>query len=215
MKDLILLPLSQLVEDPENARVHGDRNLSVIAESLKTNDQYAPLVIQKSTMRIVVGNGRYRAMRMMGWTEAWCVVKELNNEQARRLSLIDNRSAELASWDDRALATALKQLDSNISLNELGWSDSELSMLFDKAFPPAAKPGKDKPKEGGGKSGTAPPAGDPSQKGGRFILVYADDEQKEFWMTLVGLDGNRVVYTTEDVKSEEGEGAAADGQVKA
>ena len=52
------IPLASLHNDPANARQHGERNLQAITDSLARFGQVEPVVIQRSTQRVVGGNGR-------------------------------------------------------------------------------------------------------------------------------------------------------------
>lgn len=63
--------LDELETDPINARKHSNRNIEEIARSLREFGQHAPLVVQKGTNKIIVGNGRYEAMQMLGWDKAY------------------------------------------------------------------------------------------------------------------------------------------------
>jgi len=122
------VPLDQLKPDPANARKHSDRNIEEIIRSLKEFGQHAPLVVQKGTNRIIVGNGRYEAMQMLGWDKAYVVYVDDDNVTAVRRALADNRTAELAEWDDEALVELLSNLGDNIDVP--GWNERELSRLL-------------------------------------------------------------------------------------
>jgi ParB-like chromosome segregation protein Spo0J len=56
------VPLTELHADAANARTHGDKNLEAIRASLLQFGQAEPLVVQKSTGRVVGGNGRLVVM---------------------------------------------------------------------------------------------------------------------------------------------------------
>ena len=53
--------LSELVPDPANARAHNERNLDAIRASLARFGQAEPLVVQRSTRRVIGGHGRLAA----------------------------------------------------------------------------------------------------------------------------------------------------------
>src|SRR5882724_7378119 len=61
--------LSDLHTDPANARRHDARNLAAIADSIKTFGQVEPLVVQKSTGKVIGGNGRLEVLRKAGAVE--------------------------------------------------------------------------------------------------------------------------------------------------
>ena len=103
LRDFKILPLEALHEDPANARKHGPKNLEAIRGSLLEFGQVEPLVIQKSTRKMIGGNGRLGVMRDLGWTEAKVFEVDCDNAQAVALGIALNRSAELAEWDQDAL----------------------------------------------------------------------------------------------------------------
>src|SRR3954469_23983664 len=102
--------LSELHTDPANARRHDERNLAAIADSIRTFGQVEPLVVQKSTGKVIGGNGRLEVLRKAGATECDVVEVDVNDTQAAALAIALNRTAELASWDDESLAAILKSL---------------------------------------------------------------------------------------------------------
>ena len=117
--------LKDLVPDSANARLHSERNLREIARSLAEFGQHAPLVVQRSTNRILVGNGRYEAMLSLGWEDCLVHYVDDDNVMAVRRALADNRTAELAEWDHETLARLIEEIDAEIP----GWTDEELKAL--------------------------------------------------------------------------------------
>jgi len=101
-----------LVLDPRNARKHGRRNLEAIQASLSQFGQRRPLVVT-GEMTVVAGNGTLEAARALGWADIAVTVvpSEWSAEQARAYALADNRTAELASWDEDVLLESLSELD--------------------------------------------------------------------------------------------------------
>ncbi|NOT01779.1 MAG: ParB N-terminal domain-containing protein, partial [Phycisphaerales bacterium] len=124
--------IDEIHTDPTNARRHGEKNLDAIGASIRTFGQVEPLVIQKSSGRVIGGNGRLEVLRRGGAAECDVVEVDLDDTQARALSLALNRTSELAEWDDDALASALSYLKlENVDLGSLGFDDVDLSELLD------------------------------------------------------------------------------------
>jgi len=116
------LSIAQLSLDPQNARKHSQRNLDAIAASLDKFGQRKPIVIHKGV--ILAGNGTVEAAKSLGWTDidAVEVPSEWDDETAKAFALADNRSAELAEWDESILAKQLLELDAGgWDINELGF----------------------------------------------------------------------------------------------
>lgn len=125
----LAIPIDDLNLDPKNARTHDERNINAIKDSLEKFGQRLPIVVQKEGMIVRAGNGRVIAARAMGWTEIAAVVVDEGNVEATAFALADNRSAELAAWDDEALRLALSTLEAE-DVDALGWDEKELGKLM-------------------------------------------------------------------------------------
>lgn len=95
-----LVPLSSLKPDPENARLHDDRNLEAVRTSLRANGQVQVLVIYQGF--VMAGNARLEVMEEEEWTHA--AVLDVTDhfesmDQARAYALMDNKAGDLADWD--------------------------------------------------------------------------------------------------------------------
>jgi site-specific DNA-methyltransferase (adenine-specific) len=126
--------LGDLHPDPANARTHDDRNLDAIAASLKTFGQVEPLVVQKSTGKVIGGNGRLAVLKRQGATECDIVEVDVNDTQAAALGIALNRSSELAEWNDEALAKLLQSLPDD-AFAATGFGEDDLKDLLDKLAP--------------------------------------------------------------------------------
>lgn len=139
-----LMGLDELHQDAANARIHSQKNLQAIADSLKQFGQVEPLVVQKSTGKVVGGNGRLEAMRSLGWTQAHVAVVDLTDTKATALGIALNRTAEIADWDYEVLSTLLKDLNTqDIDLAGLGFDFDDLSPLLAATWGPGEHGGDD------------------------------------------------------------------------
>lgn len=75
----------------------------MIKNSIKSYGQYKPLIVDKNTMVVVVGNGRLQALKELGYETCKCILIE-SNEQ---IPIIDNRLNELSEWNDKELQSWL------------------------------------------------------------------------------------------------------------
>ena len=92
---------------PKNVR-QGD--VGAISESLRAHGQYKPIVVQRSTGYVLTGNHTLMAARNLGWTQVAAVFVDCDDDQALRILLVDNRTNDLAMYDDRGLADLLTEL---------------------------------------------------------------------------------------------------------
>jgi site-specific DNA-methyltransferase (adenine-specific) len=119
--------INSLTPDPANARKHDGKNLKAIASSLEKFGQRKPIVVTPDSI-VVAGNGTVEAAKSLGWTEIAIARTPVGWtwDQIKAFALADNRTAELAEWDDKVLADQLLELDANgWELEELGFENLE------------------------------------------------------------------------------------------
>ena len=80
--EAIKVSVDTLKEFPGNPR---KGNVKKLAESLTTNGQYKPIVVQKSTQQILAGNHLWKAAKELGWAEINVVEIDVNDEQAKKI----------------------------------------------------------------------------------------------------------------------------------
>jgi site-specific DNA-methyltransferase (adenine-specific) len=117
------LQIKDLTPDPQNARLHDDKNLKAIQGSLKEFGQRKPIVITEAGV-IVAGNGTVEAAKRLGWLEiqAVRVPGDWTPEQTKAFALADNKTAELAKWDVKVLnAQLLEFVESEFDIEALGF----------------------------------------------------------------------------------------------
>lgn len=120
-----------LTFDPHNVREHDERNVEAIKESLIRFGQQKPIVVDGDGV-VIAGNGTLGAAKMLGWTHIDIVRTKLTGEEAVAFAIADNRTAELARWDDQGLAAVLDSLNGDLAF-AAGYSESELANVLRKA----------------------------------------------------------------------------------
>lgn len=128
-----LVDTSTLVIHPENAR-RG--NIDKLEESIRVNGFYGSLIVQRSTNHIVVGNHRYQAAVNLGMTTVPVLWVDVDDDEARRLLLVDNRSNDIASYDDEQLIDLLRLAQMTTGLDGTGYTDVDLADLERLLTPP-------------------------------------------------------------------------------
>lgn len=122
-----VVEIETLTFDPQNARKHDQRNISAIAASLEKFGQRRPLVVTHGSV-VIAGNGTLEAAKSLGWTKIAIsrTPKGWSADQAKAYALADNRTAELAAWDEALLGAQLVELDA------AGWDLEALGFENDK-----------------------------------------------------------------------------------
>ena len=128
------VPLSALSFDPANLRKHGRRNLDAIKASLRRFGQQKPIVVDAKGI-VLAGNGTLAAAQELGWTDIQIVRTDLSGTQATAFGIADNRSAELAEWDEK-LGDVLASLKAeDFPLEEIGFDEKDLAELVPESAP--------------------------------------------------------------------------------
>lgn len=130
MHDLTVheLPVGDLALLPGNPR-QGD--IGAVAESMRTNGVYQPIIVNKGThtgrpMEVIAGNHRAQAAQSLGHETIPTVLLDVDDDQAHRIAVADNRTSDLATYDDEALLAMLRSLD---GLDGTGFDDDDLDSL--------------------------------------------------------------------------------------
>jgi site-specific DNA-methyltransferase (adenine-specific) len=116
--------------DPNNARLHSPANISTIAASLKRFGQQKPIVALEDGT-VVAGNGTLTAaMHNLGWKHIAAVTFQ-DRAAAKQFALADNRSAELAIWNEAELAKQLIGFaDAKIDMADIGFDTKSIAYLI-------------------------------------------------------------------------------------
>lgn len=102
-------PIEVLREYANNPR-NNDNAVNAVAESIKQFGFRVPIVIDGENV-IVAGHTRLKAAKQLGMSVVPCVVADdLTEEQVKAYRLADNKTAELAEWDDSLLMQELAAL---------------------------------------------------------------------------------------------------------
>jgi DNA modification methylase len=128
-------PITDLSQDPANARTHDERNLATITASLRRFGQQKPIVVDTSGV-VRAGNGTLAAAKALGWDSVEVVETDLQGSEATAYAIADNRTAELAGWDDEVLAATLGAIaaDDPDLLAAAGYDEKELEQLMAETF---------------------------------------------------------------------------------
>lgn len=124
----VLLPVADLRTFHGNPR-RG--NVAAIAESLRVNGQYRPIVVNVGTYtgrphEVLAGNHTLIAARDLGWGRIAAVEVDVDDDQAARIVLSDNRTADLGENDDLLLLKLVADLP---DLDGTGYALSDIEVL--------------------------------------------------------------------------------------
>jgi len=129
-------PIAELEMLPGNPR-RGD--VEAIKRSLGRFGLRYPIVVRGDV--VIAGNHRLQAAIELGWTEIATVdAGDLTDEEAKAFAVADNRTSDLADFDDEALAAMLAELsDADLQL-AAGYDADALAAMLADVEPPNFDP---------------------------------------------------------------------------
>ena len=114
------LPLREIEPDPDQPRkTFEQETLSELAASIAEHGLLQPIAVRPRPMggySIVAGERRWRASRMAGLTEVPVVIKDVSDEQAMELALVENLQRE--DLDPIEVAEGCKKLIERYGLTQ-------------------------------------------------------------------------------------------------
>ena len=112
-----------------NNKIHSERQIKLIGESIKEYGFKQPIVIDRYDV-IVAGHGRVEAAKLIGMEQLPCIVADdLTELQIRSYRIADNKLSALADWDEEALKIELEDISKVVDLGGLGFDSTESSVL--------------------------------------------------------------------------------------
>ena len=116
-----MMPIDTVKPYIYNPRVN-DQAVDAVARSIEEFGFRSPIVVDESKT-IINGHTRLKAAKQLGLEQVPVLLADdLTEEQVRAFRLADNKTAELAEWDDDMLEEELSLLD-DIDMSEFGFED--------------------------------------------------------------------------------------------
>jgi hypothetical protein len=126
--EVVVVDVEEISQHPDNAN-NGD--VDAIEESIEVNGFFAPILVQRSTGHILVGNHRYLAAYRLGARQVPVIYLDVDAERAKRIMLADNRTARLGHDDEALLADALRDLyATDVGLAGTGYGSEDFEKLL-------------------------------------------------------------------------------------
>jgi DNA modification methylase len=124
--------------DPKNPRLHSDKQIRQIADSITAFGFNVPLLVD-SNLQVIAGHGRLMASKLLGLAQVPVICLEhLSEHQRRAFMIADNRLTENAEWDDQLLGEQLKILSEaeiDFKLEVIGFEMAEIDLIIENVAP--------------------------------------------------------------------------------
>jgi ParB-like chromosome segregation protein Spo0J len=138
--------IEELKLDPANPRVHSNKQIQQIADSIKVFGFNVPILVDHQ-FNVIAGHGRVLAARTLGMTQVPILcLDHLTRAEARAFMIADNKLTENSAWNDRLLAEQLRDLSLlglDFSLEIIGFQMGEIDLRIaslEEALAPSDDP---------------------------------------------------------------------------
>lgn len=187
---IVMRAVEEVIPYENNPRINDDAVESV-ANSIREFGFKNPIIVDGSGV-IIAGHTRLKAAKQLGLDEVPVIVADdLSEEQVKAFRIAENKTHDLADWDEDLLADELKALFDEIDMTDFGFGDFELAMLVDDMKPEAWD--DDLISEYSQYS-------DDYLASKRVILTYSSQEEEEYVKKLLNVEAiSHVNYRVKDI----------------
>lgn len=124
-----LVKISNLKPWAQNPRLN-EHAVDAVAQSIKKFGFNVPVLCDPE-MNVIAGHTRLKAAKKLRMSEVPVIVLKLDPEQRRLFAIAENKTGEIADWDNDVLSTLLKDFKNHdLNLSEIGFSDAEIHALL-------------------------------------------------------------------------------------
>lgn len=100
----------------ENNPRNNDKAVDVVAKSIKEFGFKVPIIVDKNNV-IVAGHTRLKAAKKLGLKDVPVIVADdLTEDQIKAFRLADNKTGEVATWNDEMLLEELKSINLDMTM---------------------------------------------------------------------------------------------------
>ena len=130
---IIKLSIEELTPYESNAKKHTPEQIEQIKNSIQAFGNIDPLGIAGENNVIYVGNGRYIALKELGYKEAYCIrLDHLTEQERKAYAIAHNKLTMNTGFDDELLRAEMESLqDIDFDLELTGFEEWELEDMLD------------------------------------------------------------------------------------
>lgn len=114
---------------------NNSRAIDAVARSIRKFGFAAPIVARHDTREVIAGHTRLAAALQLNLDSVPVRYMRLSDQEARALSLADNKLSEIATWDEPLLASSLSSLSPDLAACA-GFDSKSITKLLEPPLPP-------------------------------------------------------------------------------
>ena len=115
----------------DNPRKNDGAAVDAVADSIKRFGFASPIIARKEDGQVIAGHTRLKAAQKLGIDLVPVRYLDLDPADAKLLAIADNKTGEVADWDEELLGKVLRELDElDLDLGDTAFDAGELDSLM-------------------------------------------------------------------------------------
>ncbi len=128
IKDIQMIPISNLVRHPKNPNIHTPDQIERLAEIIEFQGWRYPIKVSTKSGFVTSGHGRMDAAELRGWKDVPVSFQDYENEAQEYADIVsDNAIAEWSDLDLAMINTDIIELGPDFDIDMLGIKDFSLT----------------------------------------------------------------------------------------
>ena len=162
-----LADVASLIAHPRNPNSHPDKQIGMLAKSIRRLGWRNPIIVSKRSNFIVAGEGRFQAAKLLELAEVPVDYQSFETEEEEIAFLVaDNQLAELSIIKEEELQGLIDEIGDTVDIEALGFDPEQIDPIEEDTVD-SDKPVRD----------FAPSI--------QFNIVFETEEQQQSWFKLL------------------------------
>ena len=132
-KNLEFVNIKEILVPRVLLKKHSKNQISEICDSIKEFGQYRPILIQRSSNRIICGYGVYLALKKLKHKEVLVKKLDVSDEEADNIRFTDNYSNESSKWNEDKLQYLFMEMPDEL-IKISGFEIEEVENIFNDSI---------------------------------------------------------------------------------
>ena len=126
VKELVTVKIDEITPYWRNPR-NIEKAVEAVKKSIQEYGYNNPIVVDINKV-IICGHTRYRALKELGYEEINVIITDLEEDKAKQFRIVDNKTNELAKWDNELLMFELREIQDLENMKNF-FSDKEFKNM--------------------------------------------------------------------------------------
>jgi len=127
-----VVTVATLRPHPKNPNTHSESQIQMLMASLQRDGQTRPLLVRRANKMIIAGHGIHTAARRLGWTDLRVVLLDVDEGEAERIMLGDQRLTTLSKLDEGRVVSLMREIG-EVDWLATGYSQEEGAKMLERA----------------------------------------------------------------------------------